>query len=131
MKRLLYIPLGLLVLALLIFCLLPRTNVPDGEVTLVFIYGDQDIRATLSPEESAQVVEFLDGRICDPLPREPACGFSENVSLQIDGQTYAIAGDLCNFVMELDTGRYFPLPEEDAAYIRTLFTQYGGFFPCV
>lgn len=132
MKRKFYIPLIIIALGLLIICLWPKTNVTgrDG-VQLVFVYGDQNIHTALSQEEAARVSDILDGHFCDLSPGEPACGFSENVSLKVDGCTFAPASDCCNLVMELTTGRYFHLPEEDMDYLHELFRQYGGDFPCV
>lgn len=131
MKRTL--PILLILTLMLSLCGCSQTSVStDGEVTLVFIYGDKNIRTSLTPEETAKVLAILDDKPYDPLfSGIPSCGFTSNVSLRVDGRAYAIACDACNAIQDMGCLRYFEIPREDMAYIRDLFQKYGGSFPCI
>lgn len=131
MKRLFSI---LLMLALLFsLCACAKTHVEKGaEVTLNFVYADKDIHVTLTDEEAAKVIEYLDKNSYGYLLSSiPSCGFSEDVSLKVGDTVFAIARDECSNVKDLSNNNYFDIAPEKMAYIRSLFTKYGGFFPCV
>lgn len=99
----------------------------DATVTLHF----NDIVQELTAEESAKVIEILNGNPYDPLSGVPACGFSKEVSFEIGGRFYAVAMDTCNNMQDLGTLRFFDISEEGIDYIHALFEKYGGYFPCV
>ena len=99
----------------------------DATVTLHF----NDIVQELTAEESAKVIEILNGNPYDPLSGVPACGFSKEVSFEIGGRFYAVAMDTCNNMQDLGTLRFFPVTEDEINYIHALFEKYGGYFPCV
>ena len=99
----------------------------DATVTLHF----NDIVQELTAEESAKVIEILNGNPYDPLSGVPACGFSKEVSFEIGGRFYAVAIDTCNNMQDLGTLRFFPVTEDEINYIHALFEKYGGYFPCV
>ena len=99
----------------------------DATVTLQF----NDIVQELTAEESAKVIEILNGNPYDPLSGVPACGFSKEVSFEIGGRFYAVAMDTCNNMQDLGTLRFFPVTEDQINYIHALFEKYGGYFPCV
>ena len=99
----------------------------DATVTLHF----NDIVQELTAEESAKVIEILNGNPYDPLSGVPACGFSKEVSFEIGGRFYAVAMDTCNNMQDLGTLRFFPVTEDEIDYIHALFEKYGGYFPCV
>ena len=105
----------------------------NQDVTLLFIYEDKNITATLTDEEAAKVIEILNGNSYDPtiLLGSPSCGFWENVALKVGERTFSIASDGCSCIRDGSNRMYFDIPEEDMAYIHTLFEKHGGYFPCV
>ena len=105
----------------------------DQNVTLLFIYEDKNITATLTDEEAAKVIEILNGNTYEPtiLFGSPSCGFWDTVALKVGDRTFSIASDTCNCIRDLGNLMYFDIPEEDMAYIHSLFEKYGGYFPCV
>lgn len=105
----------------------------DQNVTLLFIYEDKNITATLTDEEAAKVIEILNGNTYDLtiLFGSPSCGFWDTVALKVGERTFSIASDGCNCIRDLGNLMYFDIPEEDMAYIHSLFEKYGGYFPCV
>lgn len=124
----------ILTVVLLVFVvyLYPVTRVPAGsEAELTFRYGAQEIRATLTREESEKIVEILDGNGYDLFTGVPSCGFDGDISLSVNGRTYAIACDGCGMIQDLGNLRFFAVTEEEMAYIHALFEQYGGSFPCI
>ena len=110
-----------------------KTSVPqNSEVTLIFIYGEEDILVTLEDDEAEKVIDILNENNYAPLlSGVPSCGFDKNISLKIGGRSFAIACDTCNCIQDLGNLRYFDIPEEDMEYIHSLFEKYGGYFPCV
>ncbi len=110
-----------------------RTDVPkNADATLTFIYHEENISIKLSPEESAKVIDILNGNAYDPVfTGIPSCGFDKNISLKIANRIYAIACDECNYVQDMGNLRYFSLSSKEMAEIRSLFESYGGYFPCV
>lgn len=131
MKRIWIISLFLLVMISLCAC--GRTTVDQtAEVTLTFIYGDENISVTLAAEEAEQVRDILDGCSYDSrFAGIPSCGFHENISLRVGNRVFAMARDTCNCIQDLDNLRYFHIPIEDMEYIRSLFEKNGGYFPCL
>ncbi len=132
MKRLLAVLLILVILFSLYACSKTRVNA-NQDVTLLFIYDDKNITATLTDEEAAKVIEILNGNTYDPtfLIGSPSCGFWNTVALKVGDRTFSIASDTCNCIRDLGNLRYFDIPEEEMAYIHSLFEKYGGYFPCV
>ena len=131
MKRIWIISLFLLVMISLCAC--GRTTVDQtAEVTLTFIYEDENISVTLAAEEAEQVRDILNGNSYDSrFAGIPSCGFHENISLRIGNRVFAVACDTCNCIQDLDNLRYFHIPIEDMEYIRSLFEKNGGYFPCL
>ena len=126
---------SVLILLALIFSIsgCSQTSVSkNADVTLTFVYGDENVKVTLEGEEAEKVIGILDGKNYDSFfSGIPSCGFNKNVSLTVGGRTFAIACDTCNCVQDLGNLRYFDIPQEDMEYIHTLFEKYGGYFPCV
>ena len=124
----------LMILVLLIsICGCSKTNVSNNaDVTLSFVYGDDNIHVTLEDDEAEKVIDILNGNDYNPFSSGvPSCGFDKNISLQVSGRTFAIACDTCNTVQDLGNLRYFDIPPEDMDYIHSLFQKYGGYFPCI
>ena len=103
----------------------------NEKVELTFIYCDSNIQVNLTPEESARVIEILDGNPYDPLwGGVPSCGFDGNISLKVGYRTFSIACDACPSVLDVSKLRYFGISQSEMDYIHKLFESYGGRFPC-
>ena len=131
MKRLFAVLTFLVVLFSICGC--SKTSIDsNADVTLTFIYGEENISVTLEDDEAKKIVDILDGNNYDSLSSGvPSCGFDKNISLKVGGRVFAIACDTCNCIQDLGNLRYFDIPQEDMEYIHSLFEKYGGYFPCV
>ena len=131
MKR--YIAIFLIMAALCSLCGCSKTSVTShGDVTLTFVYGEENIQVILEADEAEKVIDILDGKRYDPVfSGVLSCGFDRDISFKVAGRTFAIACDSCNCVQDLGNLRYFEIPQEDMEYIHALFEKYGGYFPCV
>ena len=116
-----------IVLVLLALCACGRTDVgSSGEVSLSFVYGDEDIHAILTEEEAAEVIKILDSR--REIGGIPDCLLCEDVCFTVDGRSYAVAMDGCETLLELDSNKYCFISKEDMAYLRSVFEAYGAHF---
>lgn len=118
---------------MLLVCGCGKTGVSkNADVTLTFLAGENDIQVTLPDDQAEEVRKIFDGNLYYPIiSGVPACGFQKEVSVRVGSRIFAIACDMCNVVQDLGNLRYFDIPREDMEYIRTLFEQHGGYFPCV
>ena len=131
MKRLFAVLMVLVVLVSICGCTKTSVN-KNADVTLSFVYGEDNISVTLEDDEAGKVVNILNGNNYDPISSGvPSCGFDKNISLKVGGRTFAIACDTCNSIQDLGNLRYFDIQQEDMDYIHSLFEKYGGYFPCV
>ena len=131
MKRLFVVLMILVVLVSICGCSKTSVN-KNSDVTLTFIYGEENISVTLEDDEARKVVNILNGNNYDPFSFSvPSCGFDKDISLKVGGRTFAIACDTCNCIQDFGNLRYFDIPKEDMEYIHSLFEKYGGYFPCV
>ena len=133
MKRFVCIMVFLSAAFLLLLWGCSETRLSSGsDVTLNFrVYGE-NICVKLPEDESQKVIEILDGNSYRSfLDGIPSCGFSKEVSLEVDSRVFAIARDTCNCVQDLGNLKYFNISKEDIEYIHTLFEKYGGYFPCI
>ena len=124
--------LFLIVFVLLALCACGGTNLNESaKVKLHFVYKEDDIHVTLTEEEATKVVEILEGREYQSrFAGIPMCGFDSDISLQVGLVKYAVARDMCNNLEDFGRLKFCSVPEEDMAYIRSLFEKYGGYFPC-
>lgn len=131
MKRLIAVLLILVVM--LSICGCSKTSVSkDADVTLTFIYRDENILVTLEDDEAQKVIDILNGNNYGPIfSGVPSCGFNKNISLKVGDRVFAIARDTCNSIQDLGNLRFFDIPQEDMYYIHSLFEKYGGYFPCI
>ena len=129
----LWVVLLILIIIFSLYACSKTTVTGNQDVTLLFIYEDKNITVTLTDEEAAKVIEILNGNTYDPtiLLGSPSCGFWEDVALKVGERTFSIASDGCSCIRDGSNRMYFDIPEEDMAYIHTLFEKYGGYFPCV
>ena len=96
---------------------------------LVYSYGDISIWEELYGKDVEDVVDVLNGK------REhrdnPACGFSEDISITIGGYAFALACDSCGVVKNCTTGKYIYIFDAEREVLEAMFTSRGGKFPCV
>ena len=131
MKRFFAVLMVLVVLVSICGCAKTSVN-KNADVTLSFVYGEDNISVTLEDYEAEKVIDILNGNNYDPISSGvPSCGFDKNVSLKVGGHVFAIARDMCNNIQDLGNLRYFSVTQEDMEYIRSLFEKYGGYFPCI
>ena len=109
MKRLCAI-LGVLVLVISL-CACSKTSVDrNADVTLTFVYQEENICVTLEENEADRVIAILDGkRYVSIFGGIPSCGFRENISVRVGDRIYAIARDTCNCVQDLENLRYITI----------------------
>ena len=102
---------------------------PEENGTLTYVYGDRDIHVILTKEETAAVCRILNGKWM--YEDNPSCGFSENISITVDGVTLALACDSCGQMKNCGNGKYVFLFPQERQTIEDIFQTYGGKFPCV
>ena len=122
-----------ILVAMLSLCACSKTRVEGKtDITLNFVYGEENISVTLEADEAKRVTAILNGNRYDSiLSGVPSCGFNKDISFEVGERFYAIACDTCNCVQDLGNLRYFDIPVDDMEYIHSLFEKYGGYFPCV
>ena len=131
MKRSFVILVVLVILVSICGCAKTSVN-KNADVTLSFVYGEDDIHVKLDDSETQKIIDILNGNNYNPISSGvPSCGFDKNISLKVDGRTFSIACDTCNCIQDLGNLRYFDIAKEDMDYIHSLFEKYGGYFPCV
>jgi len=115
-------------------CGCSKTNIGNyKKVELTFIQDDININVVLIDEEAERIVNILDNnKLQSPfLSGVPSCGFTKDVSIKVDSQTFAIACDKCETIQHMNSLRYFNISANDMEYIRSVFEKYGGYFPCI
>ena len=131
MKRLCGVLVAFVVMITVCGCAQTSIN-KNTDISLTFIYEEENITVTLEDDEAEKVIAILNGNHYDPISYgHPSCGFDKNISLKVDGRSYAIARDACNRIQDLGNLRYFDISIENMEYIHSLFEKYGGYFPCV
>lgn len=130
MKRFLSILLIVLTIATLCGCA-TRTRVNENaEVKLIYKFNDKDIEVVLSENEAEKVKKILSGKSYNH-GGIPSCGFSKDISVKVGMRTFAIARDKCNIFQDMGNLKFFSVSQEDIEYIRSLFEEQGGHFPCI
>ena len=119
----------LVVLMIFSFSSCSKVEVAEGEMVAVFQYGDADITKPLSDEDSEIVRKIFNGKSL--FSDSPSCGFSEDVALIIDGNTYCIACDYCGIIYNVEEDKYFNLSDEENETLRNMLCEYGFTFPCI
>lgn len=122
---------SLLLVLLMIFSFssCSKVEVAEGEMIAVFQYGDADITKPLSDEDSEIVRKIFNRKSL--FSDSPSCGFSENIALIIDGNTYCIACDYCGKIYNVEEDKYFNLSDEENGTLRNMLCEYGFTFPCI
>ncbi len=124
MKRLLCITSVLIILTTLCGC--SRTSIKNyDKIELTFITDKENINVTLTDDEAAKIADIIDGNAYEGAT---ACPFDKDISINIDGDIYAVACDDCNMIKDINNKKCFAVSENEMKYIRTLFEKYGGHF---
>ncbi len=131
MKKYIVFFSSLLLLAVMIvsFSSCAKVEIAKGEMLAVFQYGDTDIKKPLYEEDSEFVRKIFNGKTM--VSDNTSCGFSENVALIIDGNTYCIACDSCGTIYHVEEDKYFHLSDKETENLHNLLHEYGFQFPCV
>ncbi len=119
----------LVVLMIFSFSSCSKVEVAEVEIVAVFQYGDADITKPLSDEDSEIVRKIFNGKSL--FSDSPSCGFSEDMALIIDGNTYCIACDYCGIIYNVEEDKYFNLSDEENETLRNMLCEYGFTFPCI
>ena len=131
MKRLLAVLLSFALALSLWGCAKTNVGIHDA-VSLIFIYEQTHINVTLEDDAAKSVIDILNHKRYDPIwAGVPSCGFDPNISLKIGDRIFAIACDSCNIVQDLSAQKYFSVSQNEMDQIRSLFEEYGGYFPCI
>jgi hypothetical protein len=101
---------------------------PDCGV-ITYSYGEIYIREELYGKDLDDVVKILNGK--REYTDNPACGFSDDISITIGGNTLALACDSCGVVKNCTTGKYIYISDAERDVLEAMFTSRGGKFPCV
>lgn len=127
MKRILSAVLLMVMLLLLCSC------ESSEEVTLVFRGDGLDICQVLPPEDAQRVKAILSNMTFEDFSFfvYSGCGFSPDVSIRIGNRIYGMAMDKCENVLYYNFLCYCSISKTDRLYIESLFSRYGGYFPCV
>lgn len=97
---------------------------------VTFVHNCKEISADISYKEMEIIDCLFSGKIL--YADEPSCGFSEEVSIKINGsETFCVARDGCPIVYWKEKDRYFRLDEGEKVQLHLLLESYGFLFPCV
>ena len=100
-----------------------------GYAVITYSYGEIYFREEMYGNDVDAVVSVLSGK--REYEDNPACGFSEDISISINGNTYALACDSCGVVKNCTTGKYIFISDSERDVLEELFASRGGKFPCV
>ena len=100
---------------------------PETNGTVFFEFHDKRIQSDISEEHMKQITEIFNNKFL--YSDAPSCGFSEDLSIKIDNNTFCIAGDSCGKVYLLEKDKYFSLSDDENKMIRHILISYGIDFP--
>jgi len=105
------------------------TDVQSGKV--VFRYGESNVDEMLSLSDLSSIKKMFSGKVV--YKDMPACGFSESVSIQLNGgsQVFFVACDGCGLVYWKEADKYFRLYSFEKELLHSILKSYGFSFPCV
>lgn len=130
MKKRFTFYLSAICIFLILLCGCSSLKIDDNSIGSVkFIYGDAHIEKELSKEDAKTITEMFDGKTLKS--DNPSCGFTENVSVTIDGKCFWIACDQCGCVYFEQSLKYFNLNNEENEKLRGILETYGFTFPCI
>lgn len=95
---------------------------------LVYHSDGIDIEEKLTAEETNEIIKILDDKKQSD-NGDPMCGFDKEISLRVDGKTYAPAQDECAIIMDCDSGQYYEISEDGKDIIEDIFEKHGAKLP--
>ena len=117
-----------LVVAIILLFFIPTPNIIfPGQATAGQIYEDNNITCRLSDDDTQKCIEMFAGKWC--YIDSPACGFDENVYIQIGISKFLPACDGCAIVKS--GNKYFTLTKGERKTLDGILKKYGIKFPCV
>lgn len=127
-----YILMGLIPLAIILiyFYFNPLfVNAPNCKnAELIFIYGKDNIVATISEEDTDKLYDILGGFHFVHYDM-PSCGFDENICVRFGNTAFSPACDT-DPIIQYKT-KYFSVTEEEIQQVHKILEKYGAYFPCV
>ena len=131
-RRLCTLALAFLLLFSLTAC--SRVSI-DGSSggTVKYQVGTTRFTDDLTEDEVADVAKILNGKSAysSTVIGTPSCGYSFDVSITIDGSTYALAMDKCTTVKLMEKDLYIDITNDERNVLEQIFISRGGEFPCV
>ena len=130
MKKYLWICILIIIVlaGLLIGFGLKRVSIsPESNGTVFFEFHDKRIQSDISEEHMKHITEIFNNKFL--YSDYPSCGFSEDLSIKIDNNTFCIASDSCGTVYLLEKDKYFRLSDDENKIIRHILISYGIDFP--
>ena len=93
----------------------------------------QQTSVTLTEEESARILEMLNGQTSEFLGFGviPSCGFSRDTALEIDGRRYNLALDTCPRLQHPLLFRFISISDDEQQIIADILLRYGAKYPNV
>lgn len=129
MKKVFLLLIGIILIILLTSCS-STVQIQNGTKGIAkFKYEDVNIETELSSEHLKEITNMFNNK--ELYFDSPSCGFSENVSVKIDNQTFCIANDMCGMIYLREANKYFAVSKSDSILLRDILEQYGFSFPCV
>ena len=130
MKR--FLPLLLIVALMISISGCSRIHISQNELAVLtyhepVVNNTETIVETLSAEESARVRQILTNAKYNP--GIGGCYYTEDISFTFGDQVFAVACDGCETIWDIQNDKYYAVDQEDWAYIKALFKQYGGKLP--
>ena len=136
MKKALIIVVFLTVILAIVALVLfgPSRPLPQlsGPVIAHFETQDgQQTSVTLTEEESARILEILNGQTSEFLGFGviPSCGFSRDTALEIDGRRYNLALDTCPRLQHPLLLRFISISDDEQQVIADILLRYGAKYP--
>ncbi len=122
----------LVVLAVILFW--PTRSLPRLEGPVIAHFETQDgqqTSVTLTEEESARILEILNGKKSEfyGFGIAPMCGFSRDTSLEIGGRRYNLALDTCPQLQHPLICRFINISTEEQQVIEAILLRYGAKYP--
>ena len=127
MKKIIFLAICLILSISICSCAV--VDISDSDTaTLHFVNGEKNIETAMDENDFQAMTEILNGKML--YSDDLSCGFSKDVSVVIDSQTFCFAYDDCATIYLLEEDKYFNISEEENKALRQILTLYGFEFPC-
>jgi len=104
-----------------------QTNIQTVEANIVYNYKDKKINEDLSNEEALTVYNIFNRKTL--YAGNPACGFTDNISIRFRDMIFCPADDGCTIVKLQNKNKYFNISKDDKQQIAAIFWRHGGTLP--